>query len=321
MTTENPSKKTHLKCTNGVYTTSSQHCVCYLIWTWAWIWSPLVPFPPLISFHLPSFTFLTIYFFAFPHHSFHLLSIPGSHFCLFSPSSCFFFFPFITFSFSSCFPLTSFILFPLFPAHYFLLFPLFTSLSLFLSKFPLLSSPLLSFPFLSIYLNLFSLFLSSQCSSQFFFRFLSFLSSLSSLSFHILLSCSYSFPNTSVSSLSFFFFFFTFPVLCSFLYISFILLFSFFISLSCLLTLQLNWNTWLTWQMKIPNACHSYFSIPHPLAFIACPQHRSIHLLTKWWRHAALSAAAAAHGESSIHLGPNCVNISFSLNGQNRLEL
>ena len=147
MTTENPSKKTHLKCTNGVYTTSSQHCVCYLIWTWAWIWSLLVPFPPLISFHLPSFTFLTIYFFAFPHHSFHLLSIPGSHFCLFSPSSCFFFFPFITFSFSSCFPLTSFILFPLFPAHYFLLFPLFTSLSLFLSKFPLLSSPFLSFPF------------------------------------------------------------------------------------------------------------------------------------------------------------------------------
>lgn len=35
---------------------------------------------------------------------------------------------------------------------------------------------------------------------------------------------------------------------------------------------------------------------------------------------AAAALPAAAHGENSIHLGPNCVNISFSLNVQNRCE-
>lgn len=35
---------------------------------------------------------------------------------------------------------------------------------------------------------------------------------------------------------------------------------------------------------------------------------------------AAAALQAAANGKNSIHLGPNCVNISFSLNGQNRCE-
>lgn len=97
-------------------------------------------YEPEHGFGLLSFLFLPL---------FHFISLPllGSHFCLFSPSSCFLFFPFIPFSFSSCFPLTSFLLF-----------------------FPL-SRPAIffSFPFLlSIYLNLFSHSLSSQCSSLHF---------------------------------------------------------------------------------------------------------------------------------------------------------
>lgn len=100
--------------------------------------------------------------------------------------------------------------FPPFPARYFLLFPFFT-FHLFKFVFPL---------------SLISMFISS-----FFFPFPSFLSSLSSLSFHILPSCSYSFPFLTIHFLLFpFWFFFTFPVLCSFLYISSIPLFSFLIS-------------------------------------------------------------------------------------------
>lgn len=191
--------------------------------------------------------------------------------------------------------------FPPFPARYFLLF-LFFTFHLFKFVFPL---------------SLISMFVSIFLSLPVF----PFLSVVPFLSYPPLLFLLLPFPNHSFSSLSFlFFFYFPCPLFLPLHFLHSPLFLSYF--LSRLLTLQLDWNTWLTWQMKTPNACHSYFSIPHPLAFIACPQHRSIHLLTKWWGRAALSAAAAAaHGESSIHLGPNCVNISFSLNGQKRLEL
>ena len=265
-------------------------------------------YEPERGFGLLSFLFLPL---------FHFISLPllGSHFCLFSPSSCFLFFHLLHFLSLPAFLWPPFFFSLFFRPVIFFSFPFLLSLSLIFG----LIFPLLSFPFLYIYLNLFSHCLSSPCSYQFFFPFLSFLSSLSSLSFHILPSCSYSFPFLTLNFLLFPFFLLSLSLFLPLHFLHSPLFLSYF--LSRLLALQLNWNTWLTWQMKIPNACHSYFSIPHPLAFIACPQHRSIHLLTKWWRRAALSAAAAAHSKSSIHLGPNCVNISFSLNGQNRLEL
>lgn len=88
-------------------------------------------YEPEHGFGLLSFLFLPL---------FHFISLPllGSHFCLFSPSSCFLFFPFIPFSFSSCFPLTSFLLFSPFPG------PLFSSLSLFYFPFIQICFPTLS---------------------------------------------------------------------------------------------------------------------------------------------------------------------------------
>lgn len=97
--------------------------------------------------------------------------------------------------------------FPPFPARYFLLFPFFT-FHLFKFVFSLISM------FISIFLSL---------------PVFPALSVVPFLSYPPLLFLLLSFPNYSFSSLSFSFFF-TFPVLCSFLYISSIPLFSFRIS-------------------------------------------------------------------------------------------
>lgn len=99
--------------------------------------------------------------------------------------------------------------FPPFPARYFLLF-LFFTFHLFKFVFPL---------------SLISMFVSIFLSLPVF----PFLSVVPFLSYPPLLFLLLSFPNHSFSSLSFSFFF-TFPVLCSFLYISSIPLFSFLIS-------------------------------------------------------------------------------------------
>lgn len=192
------------------------------------------------------------------------------------------------------------------PTHYFpsFLFLLFHFLSFLLHfSFPFFSLPFMPFPFFH------------------FLPFVPFLSFPPLLFFFHLLYFLF---------LALYFFLIPFFTILSFLSFPFHSLYSFnFLSyfLYSLLTLQLSWHTRLTWQMKTPHTCHSYFFIPYPLRFISRPKRCSIHLLTKWWRLASLPQlcqqqqhSTAAHGRNSIHLGPSCVNISFSLNGQNRWE-